>query len=55
MCRLKRDEINVCSFRSSLSQMFFKIGVLKCFANSQKAPVLESLFNKVKGLKDCNY
>ena len=35
------DEINVwvkcVSFRSSLSQMFFKIGVPKCFANSQES------------------
>ena len=36
--------------RSSPSQMFFIIGVLTNFANlNKKAPVLESLFNKVAG------
>ena len=37
--------------------MFFKIGVLKNFANIQrKTPVLESLFNKVAGLQlSCEY
>ena len=36
--------------RSSRSQMFFKIGVLKNFA-----PVLESIIDKVAGLKACNF
>ena len=36
-------------------QMFFKIGVLKNFAKSQKTPVLEFLFNKVADLKACNF
>ena len=41
--------------RSSRSQMFFKIGALKNFANfTEKKPVLKSLFNKVAGLKDFN-
>ena len=36
--------------RSSLSQMFFKIGVLRNFANfTVKQPALVSLFNKVAG------
>ena len=43
-------------FRSSRSQMFFKIGVLKSFANlHRKTPVLESLFKKVADLKVCNF
>ena len=36
--------------RSSRSQMFCKIGVLKNFA-----PVLESIIDKVAGLKACNF
>ena len=36
-------------YRSSHSKMFFKIGVLKNFAIHRKAPLLESLFNKVAG------
>ena len=37
--------------RSSCSQMFFKIDVLKYFFNiHRKARALESLFNKVAGL-----
>ena len=36
--------------------MFFKIGVLKNFANiHRKTTVLESLFNKVAGRKACNF
>ena len=40
---------------NSRSQMLFKTGVLKSFAIQihRKTPVLESLFNKVTGLKDC--
>ena len=35
--------------------MFFKIGIIKNFANfNRKTPVLGSLFNKVAGLKVCN-
>ena len=42
-------------FRSSRSQMFFKIGVLKNFAKiSTRKHLLESLFNKVWGLKNYN-
>ena len=38
--------------RKSRSQMFFKIGVSKNFGKShRKTPVLESLFNKVAGLR----
>ena len=37
------------SFRSSRSQMFFKLGVLKRFLNyTRKRPVLESFFNKLE-------
>ena len=40
---------------SSLSQMFFKIGVLKNFAISAgKKPVLEFLFNKMPDLQACS-
>ena len=40
------------SDRSRLSQMFFKIGVLKNFGNiNRKTPVSEPLFNKVADLK----
>ena len=47
-----RDETN----RSSSSQMFFKIDVQKFRKFHRKTPVLEeSLFNKVAGLKDCNF
>ena len=36
--------------------MFFKIGVLKKFAQFRKTPVLESVFNKVAGLQlSCEY
>ena len=41
--------------------MFFKVGVLKNFVTENfcnihsKTPVLESLFNKVAGLKVCNF
>ena len=36
--------------------MFFKIVVLKNFAIfTGKTPVLESLFNKIAGLKACNF
>ena len=35
--------------------MFFHIGVLKNFNIHRKIPVLESLFNKVLGLKAYNF
>ena len=39
--------------RSSLSRMFFKLDVLKNFCKfHRKTPVLETLFNKVAGLKE---
>ena len=38
--------------RSTLSQMFFKVRVLKNFREfHRKTPVLESLFNKLAGLQ----
>ena len=44
------------SVRSSHSQMFFKISVLKSFAIfTKKTPVLESLFNDVAVLDVCNF
>ena len=42
-------------YRSSCSLIFFKIGVLKNFANFTGKHLLESLFNKVAGLKTCNF
>ena len=41
-------------FRSSLSQMFFKIGVLKNFIIFTGKHLCRSLFNKDTGLKACN-
>ena len=43
--------------RSSRSQMFFKVGVLKNFAkfSGERTAALESLFNKVAGLRACNF
>ena len=42
------------TLRSSRSQMFFKIAVLKNFAITvKKTPVLQCLFNKVAGLQAC--
>ena len=43
-------DANFIKYRSSRSQMFFKIGVLKNFANFIGTPVFESLFNKVTSL-----
>ena len=40
--------------QSSLSQMFFKIGVLKTLANFTGKQLRWSLFNKVVGLKAWN-
>ena len=43
-------KVRVYSCRSSHSQVFLK------FCNiHRKAPVLESLFNKVEGLRACNF
>ena len=41
--------------RRSRSQMFFKIDVLKNFANYTGKHPCWSLFNKVEGLKACNF
>ena len=41
------------TLRSSRSQMFFKIGVLKVFSMFAKTPVFESPFNKAGALKAC--
>ena len=41
--------------QSSRSQMFFKIGVPKYFANFTGTPMLESLLNKVAALKAWNF
>ena len=42
--------------RCSSKEVFFKRGVLKCFAIfTGKVPVLESLFHKIAGLKICNF
>ena len=41
--------------RSSRSQMFFKIGVLKKLANFTGNHLCKSLFYKVAGLKACNF
>ena len=42
--------------RNSRLQMFFKISILKKFANfTGKTPVLESLFNNFVGLQACNF
>ena len=35
--------------------MFFKVGVLKNFANFTWKHILKSLFNKVAGLRSCNF
>ena len=35
--------------------MFFKLGVFKNFASFTGKHVLESMFNKVRGLKFCNF
>ena len=37
--------------RNSRSSMFFKIGILKNFTFYSKTSVLDSLFNKVGGLR----
>ena len=42
-------------FKSSSSQMFFKIGVLKNFAIFTGKHLCWSLFNKVAGWEACNF
>ena len=44
-------------FKSSLLQMFIKVGVLIDFARNihKKTPVMKPIFNKVAELKDCNF
>ena len=49
----QRDNRNL-NGRSSLSQMFLKIDVLKISHISQENAVLESLLNKIASLRDCN-
>ena len=41
------------TLRSSRSQTYFKIGVLKNFSMFAKTPVFESLFNKAEDLNAC--
>ena len=46
----------ISKYRSSRSQMYFRTGVLKNFANIyREATVLESLFNEYVLLKACNF
>ena len=46
-----RNQLLSGTYRSSRSQLFFKIGVLKIWQISQKNTVLNSLFNKVEVLQ----
>ena len=41
--------------RSSRSQIFFKIGILKISQYSQESTCVGSLYNKVAGVKACNF
>ena len=45
----------ITTIRTSRSQMFFEIGVLKVCNIHRKTPVLESLFSKVASLEACNF
>ena len=45
----------ITTIRSSRSQMFFEIGVLKVCNILRKTPVLESHFNNVACLEACNF
>ena len=45
----------VTAIRSSRSQMFFEVGVLKVCNIHRKTHVLESLFSKVASLEACNF
>ena len=50
------EDVMINFVRSSRSQMFFKINVLKKLRKfHRKKPVLQSLLNKVAGLKVCNF
>ena len=54
--RKSEGDVMINFVRSSRSQMFFKIDVLKNFANLPgKKPVLESFLNKVAVLKVCSF
>ena len=56
--RDNRKQINYYSkriIRSSRSQMFFKIDVLKKFTICTEKSLSESLFNKLAALKACNF
>ena len=46
---------HITTIRSSRSQMFFEIGVLKVWNIHRKTPVLESLFSKIASLEACNF
>ena len=49
-------QLHLLNIKSSHQQMFSKISVLKIFCKfHSKITVLESLFNKVAGLEDCNF
>ena len=50
----RNDQSSVHTIGGSCSEIFFKVGVLKDSQYSQKT-VFESLFNKVTGLKACNF
>ena len=47
---MQYQTMNMKIYRSSCSQLFFNIDVLKNRNIHRKTPVLESLFNKVAGL-----
>ena len=50
----KRHEVVLRTFKSSCTQMFFRLGVL--FLNIQrKTTEFESLFDKVTGLQSCSF
>ena len=48
---LRLSFVNARKSRSSHSQMFLKIGVLRFHKSHRKTPALESHFNKFKNLK----
>ena len=50
-----QKSILFCSYRSSRSEMFFKVGILKNFAIFTGEHLCWSLFNKVAGLNACNF
>ena len=54
--RNSEEDVMINFVRSSRSQMFFKINVLKKLCKfHRKKPVLQSLLNKVAGLKVWNF